>query len=1604
MTAFNPIEVSLNIERSYREYLLSAFEFSDETIQQEFRTALDKDFLSAGPYLQLTPPYKRSKTVRQLVEEGVLHPRLLALDNVIDGSRALPADRPLYEHQVTAIRKVASQRNLLVATGTGSGKTEAFLLPIIDYLLKERDAGTLSKPGVRAMLLYPMNALANDQVKRLREILGRFPELTFGRYIGDTYSTNRDAVSDHLARYGQNPLPNELVSREDIQETPPHILITNFAMLEYLLLRPADTTLFDGPTGSHWKFIVLDEVHTYQGAKGGEISMLLRRLRDRVHESRKGAIQYIGTSATIGDLESGRPRVQRFGQGLFDETFELEKSSDRYDVVLPTREPTPQIPASWRSTPSQIQSLANAIRVAYAAQPDSRPLQEEIQTIAAENRLQFDYTQTLWENLGALVGRDENFIRLRELLSAGAQDLAGVSEEFFENRNQTELVKDFVDVCRAARMPGEEYNALSARYHFMLRALEGVFRCFSPEHPPTETRLFLERHEECPHCKGLGITSRTFELGPCSVCGVQYLIGSLVPFTDEIQRVEPSEKFGEKLLYLSMVRSEKVDSDEDDDLIAEDGDDEVDERTLCLQCGALAEIELRCSHSIDASCKVRVSQPKGIGLPLRKCAECASRTTGRMVSRVETGQDAPGAVIASSLYQQIPPSVDPKRAERPGEGRKLLTFSDSRQDAAFFAPYFERLYTGSVQRNLIYRAVLAANQPVVFEELVEPIKKLAEQHRIIDATANRDTKRRQVNEWLFREFIATDMRQNLSGVGLVRIQASVPHGTPPPVTLTEIGVPPAQAITLVKVLLNTLRERAASTVPESVDIQDEVFYPNNRVTGVRELSERGILGWAPHPSRSNRRLYIVEKTLQTHGLDTNPRELLSRLWTNELTNRDSAWSQFLTNASDPRGRALKRLDHRLFEFGLLDDPTGIPVCQVCRQVTTLDIGGFCIRHACGGSIDRIPAAQVRKASYRDNYINNDPHALEVHEHTGQLEGRYAAQLQEDFVDGKVNVLSCSTTFELGVDLGEIQAVMMRNVPPSPANYVQRAGRAGRRLNSAALALTFAQRRSHDLYYFAEPQNLVNGEVRAPQISIDNPRIVRRHLHAVALSAFARTVVASGRTWSKTIGDFFIADSGLSLADEFRMWLYSHPRELDDALKRIVPESELAEELRLSNWDWVRALYESGITEDSGWMERATSEVVNEVTELHQQIQSLRREQDGFTPGSKDWNRRNRLTTRLSEQLGTICGKQLLDYLATRVVIPKYGFPVDVVSMDVWRAGEKDSEKVDLTRDLKMGIVDFAPSAQTVAAKRLWRSIGLKRPPNKRWDPLHWRICDECKTFRRTNGPDDDSPCSVCGSTQNDKKLNRPAIKPIFGFIGELSTEKPGESRPTRIGGAVSYFSEFDGVAPEFQEVVVGSSLVKARVSRQGRITVLNKGPLGRGFEICEECGYAQPAPTKSSKKKREQEEHPRPGTNGTCRKSTDARFLAHEYLTDTVEIVYPNVSTEKAAWSCLAALVNSSEVLGIDSREISGTIRAHGEQGKRKALVIFDSVPGGAGYSRLINESLEELTTHAAKSVKNCRCGMETACYACLKSHENQHAHEHLQRELAIEVFESMGL
>ena len=220
-------------------------------------------------------------------------------------SDTLPLRRPLYLHQEQGIVKtVRDGRNVVIATGTGSGKTETFLLPILDHLLREQETGTLDQPGVRALLLYPMNALANDQLKRLRRLLAEFPAITFGRYTGETEEQQRYAESAFHDQFpDEDLLDNELISRERMRQAPPHLLLTNYAMLEYLLLRPKDCEFFDGDTGTHWRFIVIDEAHVYDGHPALN-RLLLRRLKDRVVRSEPDLVLHryqrdVGTRARI---------------------------------------------------------------------------------------------------------------------------------------------------------------------------------------------------------------------------------------------------------------------------------------------------------------------------------------------------------------------------------------------------------------------------------------------------------------------------------------------------------------------------------------------------------------------------------------------------------------------------------------------------------------------------------------------------------------------------------------------------------------------------------------------------------------------------------------------------------------------------------------------------------------------------------------------------------------------------------------------------------------------------------------------------------------------------------------------------------------------------------------------------------------------------------------------------------------------------------------------------------------------------------------------------------------------------------------------------------
>ena len=298
----NSLTLLKRIVERYGRYLETTFYFKDPELRKSFRQALVEGHLSKGPYLESTPTFRRGKKASDLFSE------LLKKAPSEGFEKAMLGDRTLYLHQEEAIRKVfGEENNVVVATGTASGKTEAFLYPILLHLYKEFQAGQLA-PGIRALILYPMNALANDQRERLGEIRKELQNakskfsFTFGQYIGETPEDENDSyrhAQDHIT----DRLPGELVLRKEMRKNPPHILLTNYSMLEYLLIRPYDSPLFDNGRASWWNFIVLDEAHQYRGAKGIEMGMLIRRLKSRLKEGGcSKSLRCIATSATIGGI------------------------------------------------------------------------------------------------------------------------------------------------------------------------------------------------------------------------------------------------------------------------------------------------------------------------------------------------------------------------------------------------------------------------------------------------------------------------------------------------------------------------------------------------------------------------------------------------------------------------------------------------------------------------------------------------------------------------------------------------------------------------------------------------------------------------------------------------------------------------------------------------------------------------------------------------------------------------------------------------------------------------------------------------------------------------------------------------------------------------------------------------------------------------------------------------------------------------------------------------------------------------------------------------------------------------------------------------------
>ncbi len=1401
-----PIEDWLGkIRERYENYLSTLFFFADGELRKSFRDALnDGGKLLKGPFREEGKPFKSAGSARELAKECFP-------GKSEDLEPALRGD-PLYAHQDRAIRAAREDKNIVIATGTASGKTESFLYPILFELYRQHLSGELGKPGVRALILYPMNALANDQRERLGEICRQLKEAkssfqpTFGQYIGQTPKDSNDRFWRQAGVREEERRPGELVFRKEMRKTPPHILLTNYSMLEYLLIRPDDSPLFDNELGEHWQFIVLDEAHQYRGTKGMEMGMLLRRLKQRLRDGgRQAPFRCIATSATISSSEGEKDRqlVAEFAAELFGEQF----------------------------TP----------------------------------------------------------------------DGVIFSSEFEKRQADT-----------------------TNRYHAFLRALEGAFLV----HNNGKDKVVLNRKGEDE--------AQPLEIALCRGCGQHYYVGR--EWNGKLQEAirDPShDDFGVDY-YLPLTDDEHR------------GNNDM---RLCRHCGELSHSETSCGCGATIhvkKCEPHEEQPDQI----KKCETCGySRgTIGDPVQEIVHGADGPNSVIATALHELLPE-----------DRRKVLTFADSRQEAAFFAWYAEDSYTDLRNRNFLLRAMKMAEideEGLSIDDLRNRLFRQWEQAGLFADGDSKVEKNRTVLTVILREALTDERRLSLAGVGLVKWFVKIPGDFEAPKMMLE---PPwnldkNEALRLVEYLLDGLRPLLALELPEddATPVWDEISSHSRRQTAYRvgrPGGSKNVRQWGG--AQSAVVAHYLHRLLENSNLSKEEKQLAS------VELMEAVWRAL----RKCEGNVLSRAEGEDGAFRLnskwvrikLAGPEDVWECDACATLTAYNIRGVCPRKPCPGTLAAANQERLRQNHYRILYESETlPPRLRAEEHTAQIDSDRARKLQDDFKRGgkqsRIHLLSSSTTFEVGVDLGDLDVVFLRNVPPESFNYTQRVGRAGRG-KTPGLAVTYCRRNPHDLYHYEDPKkHVLEGVVRPPRLRMTNRKIILRHVTATALSLFFRGNDANKERFKNVCA--FIGDwrDGRAVRD---LGAFCRGNKLlADSLREIVP-ADLHEWMGFDNDAWVDKI--AGPESHLATVEAEVCSDRNQLVELRKRY--IEEELDTRLAGIK--RRRD-----------TIEREKTLDFLSRKAVIPKYGFPVDVVELEI-RTPDGAPTGVQLQRDLSQAIAEYAPGSKVVANKKEWESCGIKVVQGKSCRIQAFEYDDQ-HNFKQWNENAPDAPAYA-----------RKYLVPEFGFVTPMKKPKPPQGRARRLYTTRPFFSGFDGT-PE-SAIIGGVELTKAL---PGRLVILCEGKKRQGFFICLDCG----AHMTERKAK-----HTAP-LQYECKGTLKNFSLGHELATDVMRLQFPGVQDTWDAYSVgYAVLLGAAEMLGIPSTDLNVTVSG-------TAIVLYDDVPGGAGLvARLEQQNVfeEALQLSAARVSDDGAHGCDSSCYGCLRSYRNQFAHPHLARQRAHEILQA---
>lgn len=1103
-----------------------------------------------------------------------------------------------------------------------------------------------------------------------------------------------------------------------------------------------------------------------------------------------------------------------------------------------------------------------------------------------------------------------------------------------------------------------------------------------------------------------GLSVPVYEVSVCRHCGEAYILGT-ASTTKNYTWLDPrkpdinSDDYAVRSYYRLLSNKEDVDKDE-----------EV--MWLCTKCGTLHSSREGGPHRHPHGMCDRILIARGrANENVAKCGHCGYQNR-YAIQPMRVSPEAAGSIVCYDLVRDVPPFEQKMTEDNLDDlfgidqcgtvkGGNIICFSDRRQDAAYFAPAMLRTYNNVTKRQIIREAVTSlcldggSCRPSDIAKWIAHKRKT--QYRF-DGAADTDIDRRnEANGWILDELMAEDSRNSLEGLGLVEVSPGplLQLYNEKPTAFEQLAkkaansrpglswLMPSDYFTTMRVGLETLREQGAIKRPDGCQSHMTVrFRQTPFVIGDTDDSPRGTIHYvgSPRGNGNKRSSFIISLARRKHGVSISRDDaetLLGILYEDTvkvlrtLGRRDG--TEYIFNDSATGGYLLSA---NLWTLRPQDESANLYLCNICGCMSQYDTGGVCLTRNCDGWPQRVDATEVKgKDQYYKVTYREEPLPIRVEEHTAQLSTKQAAKIQQDFIDGKVNVLSCTTTFELGVDVGDLRATFMRNVPPSPANYAQRAGRVGRRAGKPGFAVTFARLRPHDIEYFRMPAKIIAGETKAPSCYLSNPSIAIRHVFAVVLSEYFR----SGNGRETSAGDYndFMAIKEVrpTAIKAVRDFISSHRSNLDNQLSEILPKvvSE-STEIGLSEGTWIERLLGDG-----GRLMRAHALVHEDWDRLERSAQM-----------AKDEGKYDKASRNIKMQ-GNLYKKKTIEVLAESGVLPKYGFPTDLVQLFlVEQENALPDERLELSRGLRQAIREYAPGSEIVAGKRVWHSCGIAKPRERSYETRRFGVCSnkDCRAFVvPIDTGEDEMDCPLCSSKI---KLTNRILVPSSGFRGK---EVPGRNatlrRPRNHGFIDIKFVQNWTDGNELSWVEMPGGKLGIRYAGNGMLYAINRGPSSRGFKVCSYCGAAAPAEEQITHEK-------------WCISKETQHYtgLGTDFTTDVLELTFAlddRHPRDPSEWrSLMWALVQAAvSLMNIPEGEIGATAYTNFNTGDESVL-LYDNVPGGAGRVLQLNRDIDGLLQKAYEIVSTCDCGEDSCCYGCLCNYHNQGEQDQLSRGAAMRI------